>query len=143
MRFTAVMIMLTGLAGPGFAQDSREADTRCMLYGVVAEVMINEIIDNTFREVIAMMQGENPALLGRLTKSMQTVLGNEDFGDLTQEEIALLSEQGGNDGIQLMMAGSGGDAVAIRRQLVANCENIGGAELVMRIKQAKSILAGQ
>ena len=130
------------LSTSSFALKNEET---CNVYGSAGKLVSDFMLPLTVQELINMLTGKDNDLLKELTQTMTSGLSADElaaFASLGAEDSEVLGELAGQTAIQLLMQGQATSSNEVKAIMVNQCNQIGTANLISRMKQAKQALQG-
>jgi len=127
----AITIALTAAAVPSRAQDNDAL--LCGFYGTVAESIVEFVLPLTYKEVLDMLAGRSPELLGGMQKAMFAKIPPAQLGAFStagKQRASALAEAAGSVAFELLMTGQFATPAEIKDHMIATCNNIGVQSLI-------------
>jgi hypothetical protein len=120
-------------------------DVSCSAYAGVGKTVADFMLPLRVQDLINMLTGKDAKLVQQLTETMTSELSPEEiasFASLGQQDSEVLGELAGQTAIQLLMQGQATSSEGVKSIMANQCKQVGTANLISRMKQAKQALQG-
>lgn len=119
-------------------------EAKCEIYGTMGASVLGVMLPTTIEDLIKMIRGENPSLLGNMTKAILNSVSDSTVGQLdsiAEEDMALLGEAAGQQVMALAMSGQVITEEDAYRALSSTCRRVTSDKILEQMKAAKAALS--
>lgn len=131
------------LAVVSVAPAQADDDALCGAYAAIGQAMASEMLDLTFRDVVSMMRGTNPAVMQQISNALINAVTGDEMAAMLQmsaDDQALLGEAAGQQAMMILMSGQQESADGVGKSMEATCKSAGLQALLDQQRQVRSAM---